>query len=274
MMDGQNTTVEEDEVLKESLCYVLKDSLNLMLGTELVWAVSTVIFRFIMVKYADRGLVSNGGLSELFNQLYICLSTFLTLFIYAITLLNNFKEGPEPLFVSICLNHNSSAKTYSIGVALCSLGIIFVGLMFWSSETFLKSKSKNGRTPPAIIGRFQRNFVTFKETAYYHSLLYLSIMLTIILETMYNTIVYSILPLSLSFMFICYIFVNSLLIPYLHPSNTRVVPHNQKFYIREPQLLPRRDHLVEPNPILAPNINIHLVPIPRIIDVQPVNIKF
>lgn len=272
--EGQNAA-EDSEVSRKTLCYTLKDTIILMCATELAWAVSTILFRFILVKYAERGLVSGGVVSKLFDHLYICFATFLTVLMYSLILVGNLRE--EPVFIKICLSHSGkrnieSWKNYSIGISLFCIGIISLMLMYWSSYKYLKSRSKDGRTPPSIFGRFQRNVLTFTESMYYHTLILVVILIFTVLNYWSNSIYFCIIPICTTFLFSCYILLASMIKPTFHRPKPNVAPQDQIFYVRDPQIIPRRDHLVPHIPIPGQNMNIQPVPIPaNIIHVQPVN---
>ena len=177
VIDNEEEKDENDGQERDNLCHLLMNTINIMAGTEMAWAVSSVLFRFIMVKYAERGLVEGGVVSRLFNILYMCLALTLTIILILFTLVNNYKS-PETAFIAICLNHNFKMSknwhTYSIGISLFAIGLVSLLIMGFSSAYILKSKSKNGYNPPAIFGRFQRNILTFKETLVYHTIYFFS----------------------------------------------------------------------------------------------------
>ena len=80
---------DDDDETKETWCYLLKDTILLIYGTELAWAITTIVFRFILVLYADRGLVYRGKVSKLFDHLYACFGLCLTFLMYLLGLTSN-----------------------------------------------------------------------------------------------------------------------------------------------------------------------------------------
>lgn len=262
----------------KTMCYILKDSLIIMGSTELPWALTSIMFRFIMVKYADRGLVSGGTVSILFDILYACFGAFLTLFCYALTVASNLREGEEK-FISICLKHDSlnnvnTLKSLIIKYALTILGLIVFCIMLWSSIAYVKSRSRDGKTPPAIIGRYQRNIITFVETVIYHVVFTLILIIFPFVNISYNVIYGCILTICQPILFNTYLLIKSLRIPLASNSNSAVAPSNPIFYIREPVIQPRRDHFIPqiPNPVNIVNAPVQPVPIPaNFIYVQPIN---
>ena len=53
--------------------------------------------------------------------------------------------------------------------------VVLIHLLYFCSSHLVKRKSKHSKKPPAIIGRFQRNILTFKDTV---------ILVTIVMITM------------------------------------------------------------------------------------------
>ena len=64
-------TSEED---RDLACEILRDLIGVSIATTSVWALITIMFRHVLVKYSERGLVSGGGVSPLFGQLYLTLT--------------------------------------------------------------------------------------------------------------------------------------------------------------------------------------------------------
>ena len=269
---------DDDLETKETWCYLLKDTILLIYGTEFAWAITTIVFRSILVKYADRGLVSGGVVSKLFDYLYTCFGLSLTFLMYMLGLTSN--NRGNLVFINVCLQNNPNDyeknwKNPLIGVAMTSLGMVLLWILYRSSRHFVLSKSKDGKTPPAIIGRYQRNVLTLNESMFYHAVMYLGgLTFTITFNFMYASnisIHVCVIFICIPILFHLYILIKSLTRPIFHQTKQE---QRLKFYnVREPRILPRRDfHVVKVIKPVSKMVMIPVSPVPdNIIHVKPIN---
>ena len=124
---------KEDETEQDILyCQILRDTESLSLGTTNIWAIISIMFRFkiilfwhlylfssifryILVKYADRGVVHQGRISPLFEQLYLTAAVGGSLMAYSITMIYHFKQtnsGDQD--IPIFLRKSSPLKPFKI----------------------------------------------------------------------------------------------------------------------------------------------------------------
>lgn len=247
---------------------------------ELAWAVATIVFRFILVRFADRGLVNGGVVSKLFGYLYICFGGCFSLLTYSMILASHTKQIE---MTNLCLlnysneYHMSWNKNLKIGTAFTTAGLILLWMLYLRCKFFVATKSKDGTTPPAIFGRFQRNVLTFEETICYHTLMTVSGFVTPLLNFYVSDLIFAqisfLCTFLTSFLLQLYILVRSVSRPILHKSDTSSVSKSQLFYVRKPQIVPRRDFRITNVYCHRSKINAHPVtPIPtNIIHVKPVN---
>ena len=208
------------------------------------------------MKYSDRGLVKNGVVSKLFDQLYMTLTGSLTLF-FTGAFFNNHFSDKDTLFIKICKGENDQVKLIKSATVLLGLSVtmsVTTALLYYTAKKFALSKSQGGQRPPVIFGRYQRNVFTFFQTF------------------IFNIIVMFLMTVQLLFMFV---FNDSPDVPHLHDfilihpllidfsffmfpifglwnvwrnmpvtsgsSENQIVPESENtFYVRQPELLPRR----------------------------------
>lgn len=131
--------------------------------------------RLMMVKYADKGLMVKGKVSKLFEALYFTGAGFFTTFT-AINFLGKYlsmKNQKLTVFEDLCISDDEqtqdvSGKLALVGITLELLSLIMLPGMFLNIRKYVKARSKNGKTPPAIFGRYQQNLVTLKQTLLLH----------------------------------------------------------------------------------------------------------
>ena len=145
----------------------------------------SLMFRFILIKYADRGLVKNGNVSKLFDHLYLTISGSMTVFFLGFIFVNHFDSRLIPIAVNICTGENSAidADSLRLPIVSCGIGITIITttlLLFLSAKRFVKSKSKSGKTP-AIYGRYQRNLVTFSQTIFLNTAIITLLLIQVLL---------------------------------------------------------------------------------------------
>ena len=252
----------------------MTDSIALMLLTEVAWAVTSIIFRSILVKYADRGLVSGGVVSKLFDYLYALLGATLTALLSArLLLVNEALEGER--LINICFNtsqlNENPWKQETKRLFVTSLTVIALWILYWSCQKFVKARSRDGKTPPAIFGRYKRNVVTFLETLWFHTIMYLSSTVIVPAINIWTDSLYAcIVLIGIPFLFNCNILVK--LMNHTNTNTNQAAAEDQKktFYVREPQIQPRRDHFIANTNVPAQKIQHSiLIPSPSLIFVKP-----
>ena len=136
----------------------------------------TSIPRYVLVKYATRGLVVNGKLSPLFDQLYIVITTTFTAFFFCIGFMDYFgsssAENPYGRYrlTMICLNPPDIEDSFfSIQIITIWYGIytpfLLLGILMFLSVIYITGNKSRSRIP-TIFGRYQRNVLTFKQTLF------------------------------------------------------------------------------------------------------------
>merc|ERR1712137_1075522 len=67
------------------LCNIWQICAALYFSHFIVFVTLSIVFRYVMIKYADRGLVENGSVSPLFGKLYlvVCVTLFSVFFLFA-----------------------------------------------------------------------------------------------------------------------------------------------------------------------------------------------
>ena len=205
--------------------------------------------RYILVLYADRGLVKSGDFSNLFNPLYLMTATFYfswTICLLVVYLVKSEKEH------HLCMGTESpNDYTYRDVMDVASLlrvmFIVVLFLMYYKIIRYVRSKSKNGQVP-AKFGRYQRNVLTMKQCLIYGlicSLLGLRIpilyFLFIDVELFRTILLVSnlvIQNLISDFIFPIWILINlyySMPEFYILTSKAK----SKIFYVRQPEFLPR-----------------------------------
>ena len=76
-----------------------------------------------------------------------------------------FKSDQMPISVAICLEKDTKVSWthFALTRAFTTLQLILLWLLYYSSMKFVRSQSTNNKLPK-IIGIFQRNMVTFRQT--------------------------------------------------------------------------------------------------------------
>ena len=123
-----------------------------------------------MIKYSDKGLVRNGKVSPLFDQLYVVFTaTFLCLlvvFTFVDYLMPGFDHKSRHIVTRICLNLDvQSTQGFSsfIGLSLAIVCILQTFITYVSSIYFYKKRTTDGRAPK-MFGRYRRNVYTYNQT--------------------------------------------------------------------------------------------------------------
>ena len=133
------TNEAQVDVSMETVCRILRDTKILLHGMELAWAVATIVFRFILVRFADRGLVNGGVVSKLFGYLYICFGGCFSLLTYSMILASHTKQIE---MTNLCLlnysneYHMSWNKNLKIGTAFTTVGLILLWMLYLRCKFF------------------------------------------------------------------------------------------------------------------------------------------
>ena len=215
-------------------------------------------FRYVLIKYSNRGLVKNGVISELFEQLYLTVFAAVNIVLFAaIVGSRHFKTDTddEPILMSLCLKKSFSFHQNSFLSYGGFLFVIFITtwLMYGSSIYLIRSKSKNGKMPQKF-GRYQRNVVTFIQTVLFNSVQevvfsFVALFPTVLdlgasPENIQRFVLAAVLFYSIIFHFLIPIIIISRLktrIPALFLDESRNVLKRNSFYVKQPELVPRRD---------------------------------
>lgn len=139
-----------------------------ILGAYYAWSLSSVGFRYIMIKYAERGLVEQGYLKSLIEYLFYVANIFYWCIGLAIDFGKYIKMGAraeeEMKFLKIC------SKTVKGGNHILLVNIFLVVLVLMIPVTILTVGvnhyiKKNTCKGSKKFGTYQRNMVTFHQTA-------------------------------------------------------------------------------------------------------------
>ena len=249
---------EKNDILK-NLGECLSNSTNSTLRhVELTY---TELCRFILIKYADRGLVKNGKIPKLFDCLYLLIAIVLTLLFIMFILSRHFSASDKKsFFMKLCLkeDHKIDQTTWRIIIQMFSFRILILTsilIFYFASWYYIKSKSKNGKVP-SKFGRYQRNIYTFSDTVLIVTTIFFAVSISCIFEMYvhfaegYNKSQLQTLILLMNFFFdLITSFVLPLLliikllrkIPDLFYKKTKCTPSINVFYVRQPDFVPRED---------------------------------
>ena len=209
--------------------------------------------------YADRGLVKNGEINNLFDILYTVLVSALTIWTLALMVIHFGKDLTNTRLTSICLNKASpmeiSNRNSILVAVICTLVFIIIFFIVVKVAKYVKNRMKNSQVP-VIFGRYQRNALTLTQ------LLVQVVMMS--LFAIKNLIVLAMVPMNLELDFARpYLFVSNLVVlnfvidfllptialwilyknvPKFFQENTiEEVPRTTPFYVRSPTIVPRVD---------------------------------
>ena len=216
-------------------------------------------YRFILIKYADRGLVKNDGkVSNLFDQLYATLTGAFNLFFVA-TLLSNHFSSNVPYFIKICMGetvaNESSYKAPTLIMGFSLTIAVSTGLLFYFSKRFVSGKSQNKSKLPVIFGRYQRNVVTFKQTIVFNSVIMSLMVFQLFL--MYDKDSHDLaimFPLSTDLfasLFDIYLIIK-IESKFSKPRSKNKVSQQRSFYVRQQEMVPRKDSIIATEPPAVP----------------------
>ena len=121
-----------------------------------------------MLKYADRGLVKNGRVSKLFEQLYIIMTGGAGIWGIAMGFFAYFTNGDEKNFTltKICKKESDDFLIVAVGLKANSVSFVYnliIIFLYLNAKGFIKKKSKEKQKLPVIFGRYQRNVMTYKQ---------------------------------------------------------------------------------------------------------------
>ena len=213
--------------------------------------IKCLCFRYILVLYAERGLVKNGNFHNLFNVLYIVFATTLAIWAAGLFFVHDVTTTQIDI-INVCFGLDTELSLEGLkylGVVvrnLLAISMIFMGIRI---VNYVKRKSKNGKVP-VKFGRYQRNILTLRQ-CYLVGLFIMFLALRI-------PIAYSINKSNdvRSFMLISnLVFVDLLdgvVFPTLILINLRKAmpefyspnshPRKKTFYVTQPDILPRRNY--------------------------------
>ena len=209
------------------------------------------MFRFILVKYADRGLVVGGEISKLFRRLYLTVATTLHCFCATFVPVGHIKQivqGTEPAFISVCMNHKINhedentwkATTIMIGTLLPAF--VSLWILYFSSKRYVSKRSKSKDQPSAMIGRYQRNIVTFKQTVLIFTIFVATSLTSMRLTTLTLNVKWHFIMIFVVFVIVVFIFYKKTMSKNIN--NDREISKTAEFYVHEPDIVPRRDNLI------------------------------
>ena len=146
----------------EQRLYILSN-LNLMFN-----------YRYVLVKYADRGLVENGTVSPLFETLYLVVGVTLlsVFFIFGSYYYFNNDPAKKSNFNLMCTRRSidwsnfDAMKSITLVLAFTIPMIMVLIFMFIAILYFLRRRGMTKRVPP-IIGNYRRNMLSLQETFAY-----------------------------------------------------------------------------------------------------------
>ena len=205
------------------------------------------MFRYILVKYAVRGLVKNGKVEPLFHQLYLTLVATMCLFSHTTIIVSNFYKQ-DPLTLNLCLQldfSNISFKVLVVGRALFFCTAISSWVLFYFAKKYVDKRS-TGALPPKIFGNYQRNFFTFCQTIVIYTIF--GSLSTIYRITMYVLCKNNVEMCNRNMFLYYHLFVTCfymIIVIYLHCKvsyiDARARFHEKQFYCNAPDPVPRRD---------------------------------
>ena len=209
--------------------------------------------RYILIKYADRGLVtSEGKVSKLFDNLYITIAVSMHSFCFSGIPISHYLGATgsvEPAVISVCLEHHMKTDKDTWKYPMVMIGVILTAItpmwiLYLSSRRYVWVRSATRDLPPAIYGRYQRNIVTYSQTIWIFTIFTVSSMICMSLTTLTQDVSWHFVLIIQVFCFVAYVSCN-------YPRKTkvnRVADLEMKpsiFYIRSPHIIPRRDENIK-----------------------------
>ena len=136
-----------------------------------------LMFRFLMIKYSERGLVSGGPNLELYNKLFWTATSIFLLLYHTIMMAVNLREDnfvqrtisgsmcsdpSKPFNLSKYWTENSKNIVLRVCFVSFTMGLSFI--LFYQARTSRTILKQNSRRVKVQIGKFRRNILTLKET--------------------------------------------------------------------------------------------------------------
>ena len=208
-------------------------------------------FRFLIILYADRGLVVKGKPNlTLFNQIYwTCFGAFISLgLFYPISLVLQDKvEGSDgnKQCLSLPIEETKEASLYITGYAMSSVAFLLTQWLTYQSHRYLTAICPAKKM--SCIGKFRRNIVSYDTNRLCLNIHFSKVIITPIIQKLtmtYPTIFHPKFGFWLNSIYftlrliICYI-----TIVYTPLTQKELSPYKVKtFYVRKPFPEPKRDY--------------------------------
>ena len=155
--------------------------------------------RYVMVKYADRGLVEKGSVSPLFETLYLvmCLTLLSVFLIFGFYY--NLNKDPDKTsnFHLMCRRKSvdwsnfDAMKSITLMLALTLPLVMILISMFIAILFFLQSRGMSKKVPP-IFGKYRRNILSLQETFVYMIICFLNFYMNSFLLKFHNRFGFSV----------------------------------------------------------------------------------
>ena len=189
--------------------------------------------------------------APLFGYLYLTLAGTSSMFVIALLILSQTVEK-QAMTLTICLEQEVTPmplQTFMIGRALLIGSTVLISILYFASMFYVKATSKS-KNPPTIFGHYLRNVLTFKQTVLFQ-------IFNFILYIVGRSIIFSAENYfklekhelkNVQFLVHFVLSLKSLiLVLYLHYRLSKFITTTQErskvFYIRTPEIIPKRDTL-------------------------------
>ena len=201
-------------------------------------------------------------MAALYDQLYLTAAVTLHAFYYGLTFSRHLRtEEHEVVFISVCRRHEVLPSNHPYQDVIVIVGVILAALtpswsLYYAARRFVSRRSE-GNLPPAIFGRYRRNVVSYNETVFYNIIVVAISMSLIALVIVFHTVIVVYIQVSMYFVITLVIAVKAFKDPFLFRPKSKIIPHNEGsvFYVRPPDIVPRRDYVYVPPP--APVTGLH-----------------
>ena len=216
-----------------------------------------------MIKYSQRGLVTRGEVSPLFQYLYHTLILTFSVIFCVVGFSGYFgKEDPksQQIMMQICLNNfkdintsPNSKKVLIIGVTISSVTNATLILAYVASKLYILRISKNDQTP-IKFGRYRRNVLTYTQTMVLGFMTCVFFIIDLSFASSFNEKIFALFRNLISWNHLLNLtFFNGVLAPLyilwdLYESKPDFFisyredkTKNDIFYITSPQIAPRRE---------------------------------
>ena len=233
-----------------------------------------------MIKYAERGLVSNGLNIDLYNKLFWTSSSIFLFLYHTIIAAVNIKEENlimKTITGSLCSDPSKpftlskywteNSKNIVIRICFVSFNMGYSSILALAALTSHKIRQVNSYRVKTQIGKFRRNILTLKETVTPMFLVtFMEVIRTLVVQyaltnedqgeelkkTAYNLILILNLiinDLVLGVILPCIVISNiNTEIPESSNGNNAISPESNSFYTRSIEVTPRRDFEILQSP--------------------------